>query len=166
MTREQVGRIAFSALLGILWAMILAKNGGNIDRSILFWFVCILIIGISLNTQDGESWKIMAAGSIAAATVMIATLLFKLIVGDSVIPISGVPVSTELLLSKFVIGFGVFLWSASAIGALVACLARPAFLSFLGNFIESQQRLMKLEGSLNALLKVIGTLTLVVAAIL
>lgn len=150
---ENRARLAFTALFSVAGGLILVKTGQDIQQSVLWWLVYVVLCGVSLNTQQGVPVRILLAGAVVAASAMIAVTIFM-----GIIRPQGALISMATPEDAVYWKLTSFVWAVSIAGIVVACYAREVVLSLLRQLGRKEETVLRWEKILNSVVKIGGSI--------
>jgi hypothetical protein len=161
MTTEDVGRLAFSAILGAILAIAITKPGLDMGAYVLRFVIFAVAAGIIVNTT--EKWRLayLVVASAMCTVAVMGTLLWIALIHHGVIAsLSSVRLdfhSEQTFALQVLAVFSL----ACFIGVLLGALARPVTVDLLQRLLSVDlAKAKRIEAFLNVLVGISGTLAM------
>ena len=167
MNREDAGRLAFGIAIGVVGALAITRSDLSPRDAILRWLIFSLVAGVIVNTQDGKKGPYLLGAAALSSLGLVGTVLWLALLGEGVIPdLSGVRVDLIHRLSfSATLLFGLLFTSAFSV--FVCAFARPIILGLLHKAMSIEvERAKRIEQLLNVVVKIVGTVSLLLFSIL
>ncbi|GAB4191796.1 MAG: hypothetical protein Tsb002_20910 [Wenzhouxiangellaceae bacterium] len=159
MNNARYGAVAFCSILSIVCVVALIASSSDIKVSILIWVLYIMICGLIIDTEPGQSFSNIYRYSIAPSLALLATGVFVAIVTALIyeafecISCGGGSFNGDLM-DLLLLYASIALLTTFAI--TTACLARTQVVQIIGHAIAlDNEKLLKLKKTVNIVLSII-----------